>query len=513
VARASRRRHEFAVRLSIGAGRSRLIRQLLTETLLLFFLGAAAGLAVARLGIDLLIGFFAVGRSPLRIDAHIDVRLIAFTAGVTLLTGILFGLGPAIAAIRTDAYPALKESESRVTTSRRRFSARRILAAAQVAFSLVLLVAAGLFIRTLVNLRSLKMGFHSERVVTLSVQPLGPAYQAPRLAALWSDLLVRVKALPGVRSASLSQLTPLGGRDRIVSVTVPGFETRSTLDTYVRANHVSEEYFETMRIPLAQGRVFGPRDALGTPKPAVLSEAAAKFYFAGRNPLGATLRFGTSPTSDGIYEIVGVVADAKHMSLREEAPRFVYLPLSHPRDRMNRLTLALRTDGDPTALMPVVRRQIDALGPTILVSEVMTLQQQVDATLVQERLLAMLSTFFGILALMLSAIGIYGTLSQIVIQRTREIGIRMALGANKRSLIWMILRGSLGVVVTGIAVGLPVAWATARPIEALLYGLRPTDLATIVLGTAVLLAAALLASYLPARRASRIDPIISLRYE
>jgi ABC-type antimicrobial peptide transport system permease subunit len=201
------------------------------------------------------------------------------------------------------------------------------------------------------------------------------------------------------------------------------------------------------------------------------------------------------------------------MNLREETPRMVYLPVSQPRDRLNRLTLALRTNNDPAALIPPVRRQIDALDPNILISEVMTMRQQVDATLVQERLLSTLSAFFGILALMLSAIGLYGTLSHMVIQRTDEIGIRVALGADRGALIWMILRRSLAVVFAGIAVGLPVALLAARPVQALLYGLRPTDFGTIILGTVVLLAAALAASYLPARRASQIDPIIALRYE
>jgi len=513
IARASSRRREFAVRLAIGAGRGRLIRQALTETLLLFAGGAAAGLVVANWGARLLTEFFAVGRSPVRVDTHLDIRVIAYTAGVALVTGILFGLAPAFTAARTDPYPTLKDSESHATASRRRIGARQILVAAQVAFSLVLLVAAGLFVRTLVNLNALTAGFPAERVLTMSIQPLGPAYQGPRLAALWADLLDRVRVLPGVRSASLSLLTPLGGRDRMNVIAMPGFQPRSATATLVRTNHVSEAYFETMGIPVLQGRTFTLGDRQGAPKPALLSEAAAKFYFADRNPLGATLKFNKSPLSDGVYEVVGIVGDTKNMNLREEAPRFVYLPVWQPYDRPNRLTLALRTGDAPASLIPAVRKQIDALGNNILISEVMTMRQQVEATLVEERLLSMLSAFFGILALILSAIGLYGTLSHMVIQRTNEVGIRAALGADRGALIWMILRRSLGVVFAGIAVGLPVALLAARPLQALLYRLRPTDLETLILGTATLLAATLAASYLPARRASQIDPIIALRYE
>jgi predicted permease len=513
LARASSRRREFAVRLSIGAGRGRLVRQLLAETMVLFGCGAVAGLILARWGGGQLASYLAVGRTPLRLDVEMDLRVMVFTAGVTLSTGVLFGLVPVLSVIRADPYPALQDAGMRTTASAAQVSLRQALVIAQVALSLVLTVGAALFIRTLVNLDHLDLGFHAERVLSLSVEPPGAAAGEPGRQTLWGELLQRTRALPGVRRAGLSWMTPLSGRFRGVGVRVEGFQPRSRGDEEVSENDVSDGYFEALDIQVVRGRAFAPNDQQASPKVAIVNETAAKFYFGDRNPLGATLDFGKSPLSDGVFKVVGVVRDTKHRSLREPAKtlRMVYLPVFQPRYPVGRLSLLIKTDGDPVNIVSAVRQQVNALAPDILVTEILTVQQHIDASLVQERLMSTLAGFFGVLALLLSAVGLYGVLSHVVNQRAAEIGIRMALGAGAGAVVWMIMRRSLALVGIGVAVGVPAALLAARPLESMLYGLKATDSGTIAIGTCALVATAMFASYLPARRASRIDPMLALR--
>jgi predicted permease len=512
MARATSREKEFAVRLAIGAGRWRLARQLLTETMLLFGCGSAVGLLLAIWGSQLLAGFLAVGRTPLFIEAHVDGTVLAFTAGIVLLTGLVFGVAPTLAAARANPHTALHGSGSRSTDSRARTGMRQTLVVAQVALSLTLLVGGGLFVRTLVNLNRLALGFRPQGVLTMSVLPVGPAYTDARLEALWAELLARVRKVPGVQTASVSVLTPLSGRDRGVRVSVRGFQPNAGLDRLMSQNHISEGYFETFGIPLVAGRTFTAADREGAPGAVIVNQAAAKFYFHGGNPIGATLETG-SGAQHRVYEIVGLVRDAKHMSVRQATPRLLYIPTTQRRERLTRLTLAVRTAGNPARLTAAVEREVRALGSDILATEVMTLEQQVDAALVQERLLSTVGGFFSFLALVLSAVGLYGLLAHAVSQRTGEIGIRMALGADRGAVVWMILRRSLWLVAIGLAVGVPAALLAARPLAALLYGLEPTNTTTVAVCVLVLVATAMLASYLPAHRASRIDPITALRNE
>jgi len=510
MARAASREREFAVRLAIGAGWWRLARQLWTETMVLFSCGAAAGLALAVWGSQLLAGFLAVGRTPLSIDVKLNGLVLAFTAGITLLAGLIFGVVPTLVAARTNPQAALHGGRS--TDSRTRTGIRQFLVVAQVALSLTLLVGGGLFVRTLANLNHIDLGFRQQGVTTMSVSPQGPAYTDARLEGLWAGLPERIGQVPGVASASVSVLTPLSGRDRGVRVTVPGYHANAGLDQLVTQNPVSQGYFATFGIPLVAGRTFTAADSKDAPLVAIINEAAARMYFRGRNPIGATIESGTG-ARQRVYEIVGVVGDARHMSVRQEVPRFLYLPLAQRRERLGQMTLAVKSAGNPGRMLAAVEREVRSVGSDILVTETMTMQQQVDAALVQERLLAAMGGFFSVLALVLSAVGLYGLLAHVVGQRTSEIGIRMALGADRGAVVWMILGRSLWLVAAGIAVGVPAALMAARPLAALLYGLEPTDFRTVAGGVLVLVVSAVVASLIPARRASRIDPITALRAE
>ncbi len=509
MARAASRQKEFAVRLAIGAGWWRLARQLLTETMLLFACGAVLGFALASWGSRLLAGFLAVGRLPMYIDPHLNTSVLVFTASVTLLAGLMFGVMPTLASARVDPQAALHGAGGRTTDSRVRNAVRHCLVAAQVALSLAVLVGGGLFVRTLANLNSLDLGFRQQGVLTMRVSPAGPGYNDARLDGLWSGLLAQVERTPGVTVASLSDITPLSDRDRGIRITVPGSQPANPLDQLIHQNQVSVSYFETFGIPLTAGRPFTAADGKNAPPVAILNEAAAKFYFPGSNPVGATIAMGTN----GLRTVVGVVSNARHMNLRQEVPRSVYIPMAQHQFRLGQTTLAIRTSGNPARLAAAIEHQVRSGRPDVLVTEVLTLQQQVDASLVQERLLSAIGGFFSLLALLLSAVGLYGLLAHVVGQRTSEIGIRIALGAEPGAVVWMILRRSLWLVVIGLAAGIPAALWAARPLASLLYGLQPTDPATIAAGVLVLVATALVASYLPARRAARIDPLTALRSE
>jgi predicted permease len=513
LARAAARRKEFAVRLALGAGRFRLLRQLLTESLLLVGLGGLLGLLFARWGSAFLVSFFAAGRGRLLVNLPLDYRVLAFTAGMALLTGLLFGLAPAWQATRVDPNHTLKDGASTSTRARSRFG--KSLVVAQVSLSLLLLVGAGLFLRTLRNLRNVDAGFQPSGVLTLRVQPVGTDYQGERLANFWKDVTARVERLPSVRAVSLSSRSPLDGGDRGVLVEVSGFTAHSQQDKEIRMNQVSPGYLQTFGIALKQGRSFTAADNETAPRVALLNEAAARFYFGDRSPLGAQIRFSNNPPGQPppVYEIVGVVGDVRTQNLREPDTRTFYLPAPQARDRLGALTLALRAEGGLGALTKSVSDELRAIGPDILLTNIATLSEQVDQSLLQERLVATLSLFFGLLALLLACIGLYGVMSYDVARRTHEIGIRMALGASARQVVRLVLRQTLVWVALGVAIGLGVALAVTRWAESLLFGLKPNDPLTIVLAALALLAVAGVAGYLPARRAARVDPLVALRHD
>ncbi|MGH9838725.1 MAG: ABC transporter permease, partial [Blastocatellia bacterium] len=510
LARATARRKEFAVRLALGASRWRLLRQMGVESLLLVTLGGLLGLLIARWGSAFLASFFATGPNRLFLDLPLDGRVLIFTAVVALLTCLLFGLAPALHATRVNPSPALKDGGDGRASSRSRFG--KLLVVAQVALSLLLLVGAGLFLRSLQNLKNLDPGFRSAGVLMLRVDPQSRKYQRPQLNAFWQEALTRVKAIPGVSAASLSALSPLDGSDRGVMIEVSGFTPNAERDRGISLNHVSPGYFDTMGIAVLQGRSFSERDNESSSKVAVLNETAARFYFGDQNPIGRQLRFLAPRIADS-YEIVGVVRDSKHIGLREKIPRLLYIPTSQAVQGMGWLKLAARTGGAPAALIKPIRNEIGSIGTDILVTNVITLEEQVGQTLLQERLLAWLASLFGLLALLLACIGLYGVMSYDVERRMREIGIRMALGASAQQVVRLVLRQTLVWVALGVAIGLGAALATTRWVESLLFGLKPNDPLTIGLAALALLAVAGVAGYLPARRAASVDPLVALRRE
>jgi len=402
---------------------------------------------------------FSITSSRIVLDVHYDWRLAAFACGLALAAGLLTGLWPAVRALRTDPQAAMKDSEARVAGSQRARATGRVLVAGQVALSLVLLVTAVIFVKTMVNLRGVDLGFSGGQVLTMSLDPILPgATSAASREQFWTRVLERVRGLPGVRAASLSVLTPLSGRDTGKGISVRGFQPRSEMDRIVHLNHVSEDYFRTFGIELIAGRAFTRRDAEGALKVAVANEAAAKTYFAGRTPMGETLDFGES----GAYQVVGVVRDHKHKSVREEVPRFAFVPLWQRLDPITRITLSVSSDQQPSRVSRAVASEVRAIQPNTLVSDVIGVEEQIDATLVSERLLSTLATAFAALALGLAAIGLYGVVSYSVARRKSEFGIRIALGAPRARIALGVLRGVLLQVVAGLAMGLPVALVTAR---------------------------------------------------
>src|SRR5579871_243164 len=509
LARSAKRAKEFAVRVAMGAGRSRLFRQVLVETGLLFAAGAAAGLTFAWWAARAVVAFFAGGQQPIRLEVDWDWRVIGFTAALCLLATIVFGAAPLLRALRTDPHAAMKDG-GRLTASRSRADLGQLLVAFQVALSTILLVGAALFLRTLGNLYSAGAAFHADQVALMLIHLPDPTYheQATRIA-MWDRMLADVRSLPGVRSASLSRMTPLDGSNRGVGFAVPGYQPHSDDDRGIALNAVSDGYFNTMGSALLRGRDLAPTDRSGAPNVALINQSAASHFFAGRDPIGTivTLR------GDQQYQIVGVVQDARQADLRKQAVPFAFIPIRQPIDQGAFMTLSIRTSTDPQQMTATLQRRIGGLGPDIQIVRAGTLARQIDESLLQERLISTLAAAFGVLALLLSAVGLYGVLSFWVGRRTAEIGIRITLGAIPGQVAWRIVRQTLVLVAVGLAAGISAALALAQFAEKLLYGVTPTDTLSLLGSAALLTAVACVASFVPARRASRIDPVAALRSE
>jgi macrolide transport system ATP-binding/permease protein len=511
LARGTARQREMSVRLATGASRVRLLRQLVTESLLLSVLGGALGLGVAEWGARALLALLSQPGQNIAIDARLDPTVLGFSLGLCILTGALFGILPAFRATRVDLTNVLKEA-TRGSSPRLRLA--KVLIAGQVAFSLVLVMGAGLFIRTLRNLQTQDLGFNQRDVLLFALDPRrGGAGESDRLLAIYRQVLEGLQAQPGVRAATASQLALMTGWVNNGPITTDGPALKSGESNLAFWNSVGPAFFETMGMRVKLGRGIDWRDLDGKRNVAVINEALAKHFLPGLNPLGHRFNFGDKRSLENDLEIVGIIADAKYASLRDEPPRTFYVPYSLSGRGLGRMFFEVRAAGDPRALIPVVRAVVGKVDPELALIGLKTQSDQVEESLGQERMFARLCGFFGGAALLLVAIGLYGALAYTVTRRTNEIGIRMALGARRGGVVWTVLRESLVLIVCGVAAGIPVALATTRLVASQLYNVRPSDPATIVAAMLILGAVGALAGFVPARRASRVDPMVALRYE
>ena len=524
MVRADRRRKEMAVRLSIGAGRSRVLRQLVTESLLLAGLGGAVGLAFAAWGSRLLLRLVSQGDDPVPLDVDLDWRKVAFALAVAMVTGLAFGVVPAMQATRVDLAAVLKQGARAMKGAGRgghRLPLGRVLVAAQVGLSLVLLIGAGLFVRNLQNLMRVDPGYATGGLVTAKINPSLLGVDETRLPALYVRLVERLEAIPGVRSASVSSSRLLTNSTSTSNISLPGYIPRPSENMDVQHYTVTPQYFATVGLALVAGRPLAPSDRAGAPRVAVVNQAMVRRFLPPGSPIGRRFGFG-GPKNSRDIEIVGVARDAKYHRLDEKAVPLAYIPVEQIPDSMHDAQLLRNVElrVDPAAGEAAVawaamqlRRTVAEVAPGLPVLSITTMSEQLARSLARERAVARLTGFFGVLALLLAAIGLYGVMSYSVARRTGEIGLRMALGAPRREVLALVLRETLLLVAIGVSAGLLATWALARLATIQLFGISTHDPATLVSATTALTLVALLAGFLPARRAAGVEPMEALRYE
>ena len=517
LARSAARQKEIAVRVALGAGAPRLFRQVLTESIVLAAISGAVGLLLAGWADTALLRMASSSSDQIRLDVHPDGRVLAFTLGVSLLTGILFGLVPAFHATRVDLNSVMRAASRGIagTPARSgRVPTGKILVVVQVALSVLLLVVAGLFVRSFRNLSRTQLGYDRDHLVEFWVNPLAHGYHGPAMAALDENILLKVRAIPGVRGATIRDFPLLSGFDSTSPVTIEGQKALPDDDAHVHWDHVGPNFFWTIGVPLLAGRDITERDSGTGQRVGVINEAMAHRFFPNANPIGAQAVVKT-PAGPAPFVIVGVARDSKQKGPREQALPGFYVPYFNPigNDWTMGTELVVRTAGEPSSVSSAIRRVVQQVAPDLPPVTIQTVDQRLSDALVTDRIIAELAGAFGVLAVILVCIGLYGIMAYLTSGRTNEIGIRIALGAQRRGILWLVLRESLLLVLIGAVIGIPLVFIIGKWIARLLFGLQPADALTLASATIVMFVVGVFASYIPARRAMRVDPLIALASE
>lgn len=516
LARSTARRKEIAIRLSIGASPARLMRQLLTESVLLAFTGGAVGLLVARWGSRALLRLSLDSESRQTLNASLDSHVLLFTTAVCLVTGILFGLIPALRSLKFEVTPTLKDSSAAQSgfTSRKGGNWGKALVISQVALSVLVLFAAGLLVRSLRNLQNVKIGYTREGLLMIDTDPLSAGYNPKKLPQFNDAVVQRLSTLPGVHGVTYSMAGLFSGNTSSDEMKVEGYNAANHADRVISLDAVGPNYFTTLKAPIILGRDLGQQDTATAPLVAVINKAMQQHYFGSSNPIGKRIwadddeHRGTPP-----FTIVGVVDNVQDQDLHDKiAPRF-YFPLSQYPDPVYDLNFVVRTAGNPNAIVESARKAIGNFDSRVPIGQIRSLDTQIDDSIHGDIVIARLSTFFGLLALLLACIGVYGIMSYAVSGRTREIGVRMALGARRQDVLWMVLRGALLLIAVGVCIGIPAAFAASQLIKSMLFNLTSFDPLSMLAVIILLGGVAMLAGLIPARRATKVNPVIALRYE
>jgi predicted permease len=508
MARASGRQREFAIRMAIGAAPGRVTRQLLTESLFLALAGGGLGLLVAHWGTRALL---KLSRNT-DLESSPDLRVLLFTLATCLVTGIFFGLIPALRSRRVAVAQTLKSGAQNQNSTNAGWNWGKLLVTGQVALSLLVLFAAGLLVRSLRNIRNVDLGYNREHLLLVSTDPIAAGYNKSRITNFVNDAEAQIAALPGVKAVTCSKNGLFSGSESGNSIKVEGYDSTKDQDLQAAFDQVGPNYFSAVGIPMLLGRDISLQDTETSPRVAVINESMARFYFGQNNPIGRKFTIEDS-NSQGPVEIVGVSRDARDHQVTGKVKRRFYIPIAQSLGTSAGVNFEVRTVGNPSAVADAVRKTIKGQDENIPIYTMRALEELTDRSISDQILIAKLSSFFAGLALLLASIGLYGVLSYSVAGRTREIGVRMALGAQRGSVLRMILQEAGQLVVLGVVIGVPAAMLTSRLFAAMLFGLKVTDPLSMVMVVALLLLIALVASYIPARRATRVDPMVALRYE